>query len=61
MKFDYSSKKFNSHGFSPGQYLEAREEKEIVTLFVDNIPVTIIKVCCGVHVCVCVGGGGGGP
>ena len=55
MKFDYSSKKFNSYGSGPGQYLEAREEKEIVTLFVDNIPITITKVCCGV--CVCGGGG----
>ena len=56
MKFDYSSKKFNSYGFGLGQYLEAREEKEIVTLFVDNIPVTQGVLWC---VCVCVGGGGG--
>ena len=44
MKFDYGLKEFNSYGDGPGHRLETRDVKEIVTLFVDNIPVLINKV-----------------
>ncbi len=44
MKFDYASKEFNSYEDGPGKRLETRDQKEIVTLFVDNIPIMITKV-----------------
>ena len=44
MKFDYASKDFNSYGDGPGQRLATRDQKDVVTLFVDNIPAMITKV-----------------
>ena len=45
MKFDHSSAQFNSYSAGPGRSLQNREEKDVISLFVDRIPAPITKVC----------------
>ena len=48
MKFDYDSKSFNSYTSGPGKLIESRDDKDVITLFVNNIPSAITKVSGGI-------------
>ncbi len=42
--FDFGNKSFNSYLEGPGKLIQNRDEKDVITLFVDHIPVAITKV-----------------
>lgn len=46
MKFDHTSS-FNSYASGPGQCIQSRDDKDVITLFVDHIPTAITKVHTG--------------